>query len=462
MPHTSNTPARREHAIVIGGGIAGLLHAHVLGRHFERVTLIERDQVPDGPTPRAGAPQGHHIHVLLTHGYRVLTRYFPEFDELLDRHGAPRFDWTRDTAWFLAGDWIKNGESGTVSRLASRPLFEWAIREAVRARGNVRMISGHAVTGLRADPGHGGRVRGVETRAHGAGPHDPKTLDEATCTADLVVDASGRGSKVEDWLSALGYPCAPTIDVNAHLGYATRLFKIPEDHAADWTVLYVTGAPPDLPRAGALSPIEGGRWIVTLVGYNRDYPPTDETGFLEFANSLAAPNIYETIKHAEPLGPIRGYRRTANRTRKFESMPRWPAGFLCSGDAVCSLNPVYGQGMTNAARAAEVLDGFLADRKIKRSPLDARACANFQRRLAKANQIAFMLATADDFRWPETEGVPPRGLKLVHRYMDRVFRGTHRDADVTRRLISVVHFLLPPTALLHPRVLRGGKRERRR
>ena len=144
MPHTSNTPARREHAIVIGGGIAGLLHAHVLGRHFERVTLIERDQVPDGPTPRAGAPQGHHIHVLLTHGYRVLTRYFPEFDELLDRHGAPRFDWTRDTAWFLAGDWIKNGDKFSFTE--SCPDYDLpGLAQYARDRG-VRLI-GHNETG---------------------------------------------------------------------------------------------------------------------------------------------------------------------------------------------------------------------------------------------------------------------------------------------------------------------------
>ena len=131
---------------------------------------------------------------------------------------------------------------------------------------------------------------------------------------------------------------------------------------------------------------------------------------------------------------------------------------MCTGDAACTLNPVYGQGMTNAARAAATLDAFLADPRHRRRALDGPTCAAFQKQLARSNQAAFALATADDFRWPDTEGTPPRGIGLAHRYMDRVFKGTHRDFEVTRRLFAVVHFLSQPTALLHPRVLRGGRR----
>jgi predicted flavoprotein YhiN len=39
----------RDHAIVVGASMAGMLAARVLADTFERVTVLERDALPDGP-----------------------------------------------------------------------------------------------------------------------------------------------------------------------------------------------------------------------------------------------------------------------------------------------------------------------------------------------------------------------------------------------------------------------------
>jgi 2-polyprenyl-6-methoxyphenol hydroxylase-like FAD-dependent oxidoreductase len=177
--------------------------------------------------------------------------------------------------------------------------------------------------------------------------------------ADLVVDASGRGSRAPDWLAALGYPRPPETTVKAFLGYASRWYTTPPGWTADWQVLTVVATPPAGKRGGIIQTIDGHQWVVTLAGAARDHPPTDEEGFRTFARSLPSPELYQAIQQAEPISPIRGDRRTENRLRHYDRPGRWPAGFLVLGDAVCSLNPVYAQGMTVAALGALVLDRSL-------------------------------------------------------------------------------------------------------
>src|SRR4029077_18578506 len=181
--------------------------------------------------------------------------------------------------------------------------------------------------------------------------------------------------------------------VNSFQGYASRFYRPPAEFESDWKALYIQQAPPADPRGGLVIPVEGGRWHVSLVGGDGDYPPTDEAGFLAFARSLRSPALYEAIAGAEPLSRIAGHRATENRLRHYDRLGRLPDGVVAVGDAVCAFNPVYGQGMTAAALGAEVLDHWLGE-DWHRGP--GRGCV-FQRLLARATAAAWQLSVGADY-----------------------------------------------------------------
>lgn len=424
---------------MIGGGMAGLVAARVLTRHYERVTILDRDLLPAGPEPRAGAPQSYHVHVLLNRGWQILSAQFPELDAMLRAAGALELDWLAEVEWFTPFGQFPRESSPLRSRACTRALLEFSVRQCLLADPRVRVLAGLEVTGLEVA---GERVVGVQvSRRAGAG--EP-TADDLR--ADLVVDASGRASKALAWLAALGYPAPAETVIDAKLGYATRLYQLRGEQP--WKVLYVMGKPGENPRGGVVYAVEGGRHIVTLVGYGGVFPPTDEAGFLEFAANLPTPALREALADATPCSAIHGYRKTENRIRHFERLRRWPAGFVVTGDAACALNPVYGQGMTVGAIAATLLDATLRERPGEPPGL------RFQRRLAASNQGAFMTATSDDLRWPETVGKASPGLKVMHRLVDKIFVAATRHPDIQLKLMQVLHLVEPTRVLFHPSVLR--------
>jgi 2-polyprenyl-6-methoxyphenol hydroxylase-like FAD-dependent oxidoreductase len=431
-------------AVVIGGSMAGMLAARVLADHFARVVLIERDRFPAGPEGRKGVPQGRHVHALLMRGGAILEDLFPGLQDELGAAGAPRLDTIDDFAWFTTAGWAVRFPSGLETHGCTRDLLDWAVRRRVAAYPRIEFREECDVTGLLPDAAGTG-VAGVRLRARG-----PGAAAEEELRAGLVVDASGRSSRAPAWLQALGYPAVEETVINPFIGYATRCYAPPPGFQARWKVLLVGSALPEMRRGGGIVPIEGGCWLVTLSGAGRDYPPTDERGFLEFARSLRTPALYEAIKDAQPLGPIAGYRATENRWRRYERLARRPERFVVLGDAACCFNPVYGQGMSAAALAAMTLDGCLRAAR----PGDLRGVSRrFQRRLARTNARLWLLATGEDFRCRETEGGRPGPLtRLAHRYMDRVIlRATH-DGAVRMRLLEVLHLLRPAQALVAPRI----------
>jgi 2-polyprenyl-6-methoxyphenol hydroxylase-like FAD-dependent oxidoreductase len=266
-----------------------------------------------------------------------------------------------------------------------------------------------------------------------------------------VVVADGRNSRLPEWLAALGHEPPEETVVNSFQGYASRFYRPPAGFASDWKGLYIQQAPPDDPRGGVVSPVEGGRWLVSLLGGDGHHPPTDEAGFLAFARGLRSPALYEVIAAAEPLTPIAGQRATENRLRHYDRLGRFPDGVVAVGDAVCAFNPVYGQGMTAAALGAEVLDGWLREG----SP-DGRAGRGrvFQRRLARATAAAWQLSTGADYRFRTTEG-PPLGRvgRLTGCCIAGVMRASTRRPWLRRRQVEVLHLLRPPSALFGPGVL---------
>jgi flavin-dependent dehydrogenase len=457
--------SRQGHAIVVGASMAGLVAARALVDHFDRVTVVERDRLPDGPEVRSGVPQARHVHVLLLRGAERLESLFPGLDTQLDAAEAPLLDWTTDVWLFNYGAWKPHVRSGLTTHACSRALLEWTVRQRVAANANVEFLEQAEVTGLVADPS-GRRVAGVRLRSRGRPASEDEAEIDHVLSGDLIVNAAGRDARTAQWLEALGYPAPRETHVNSHLGYATRFYRPPEGHVADWKALVVVATPPD-PRGAVLMPIEGGRWIVTLAGSRGDYPPTDEAGFEAFLRSLPTPLLADTIARASPISGIVGYRRTENILRHYTRLPRSLEGFVSIGDAVCALNPVYGQGMTVAADAASTLDACLRD-QLRRPGADLTGLARrYHRRLAKVISDPWLLATGEDLRYPETTGAEPSlAMRIVRPYLDRVFIASREDAGAYRTVVEVVHLMKPPRSLFRPgivwRVLTSLIRGRRR
>jgi len=346
--------------------------------------------------------------------------------------------------------------------LGQPALFEGAVLRRLREVPGVTILDRHDVTSLLTSR-DARLVTGIALRPLGDAEGGQQRL-----AADLVVDASGRGSRAPAWLSDAGYATPTVTHVDPNLGYASRIYHIPEGFGADWKVVMLTSAPPSIPRTGYLFPIEDRQWMVGLMGAAGQHPPTDEDGFAAFTRSLRHPVIAEALAAAEPITPIRGYRGTANRLWRYERMRRWPERFVVLGDAVCAFNPIYGQGMSTAALAAETLDTCLREQRRRRGAdgshgtdeLDglARRC---QRRLARANADPWMLSTGEDLRYPTTTGMPVSAtIRLVHRYLDRVLAATTHDPTIADSFLQVVGLLTRSTSLFTPRVLIAAARAR--
>jgi 2-polyprenyl-6-methoxyphenol hydroxylase-like FAD-dependent oxidoreductase len=434
---------RGGHAVVIGAGLAGLMAARVLAGHVERVTVLDRDRFLDRPGFRPGVPQSRHLHVLLGRGLECLEQLVPGFEADLVAAGAPVVEGS-ESLWLNAAGWCRRYRSPIRLLGATRELIEWQARARVTALDNVEVLEGRETVGLLADRRRDA-VTGVRLGGRGG---------DGEVSADFVVDASGRSSRSPQWLAALGYQPPAETSINPLLGYASRQYRIPAGFQADWRMLVINAKPPGNPRAGALVPVEGGRWMVALVGAGRDYPPTDDAGFLDFAGGLRSRLLYEVIKDAEPLSPAYGYRQTDNRRRHFERLRRWPDRFVVVGDASCTFNPIYGQGMTVAAMTAVALDHSLR-RHRRRSEVDLDGLARrFQRQVARTNAGAWTMATSEDLRYPWTQGArPDLPTRIMHRYADRVLEVANGNPRVNTAFVNVVNLRDPPTSLFRPGVL---------
>ncbi|MFN8490686.1 MAG: FAD-dependent monooxygenase [Caldilineaceae bacterium] len=446
-----NTPATTnhatyQHAIVIGGSMAGLTAARVLTNHFAKVTIIERDSPPSADGYHPGVPQGRHPHILLGLGQKLLAEMFPGLFNQLLTNGAVPVNFGSEFQFFVGGGWAQPSAAKISGVGCSRPLLENAIYQRLAAHPSVQILHEKLVVGLTTD-GHGQRTTGVQMCER----HNP-TAPSTTLTADLVVDASGRDSHALEWLAGLGYTPPQETTINAFVGYSTRIYRRPAAFADTWKLLYVMPMYPHTPRGGIISPMEGDRWQVGLVGLNGDYPPTDETGFLEFARSLPTPRLYEAIKDAEPLSDPRGYRRAENRMRYYEKLPRYLENFLVTGDAVYAFNPVYGQGMSTAALASQTLDACL--RKQGKQSLDGLA-QRFQKALAGVAAGPWQMATGQDVRWPKTVGGHAADplTRIKQRYLDRVLAAMPHSAHVTEAFLYVNNMLKPPTSLFQPKII---------
>jgi 2-polyprenyl-6-methoxyphenol hydroxylase-like FAD-dependent oxidoreductase len=441
------------HAVVLGAGMAGLFAARVLSEFYGDVTVVERDRLPDSPIQRKGIPQGRHLHSFLSRGCQLLDQFFPGIlDELVDA-GAGVVDegdlsrvYTRIGPYGLNRSERFADPAALVFHLASRPFVEFHVRQRVAALHNVKFVDHHDVTAptvMARD-----RVTGVLLTNRDTG-------ERTALNADLVVDAMGRGARTPAFLETLGYGRPAEQRSVTNWAYSSQLLRIPAGAIAEKMVMISPGK--GLPRAALLA-YENDTWILTVGPSAADgEPPTNFAGMLSLAERCMPRAMLTGLRSAEPLGDVAIFRNTLGVWRRYDRMPQFPAGLLVIGDALCSLNPIYGQGMTMAALEALALQEYLRD--------GSEEPQRFFRAAARHIGPAWAMNQSND-RVPSSVG-RRRSLRtrLMIWTMNKARKAAERDIVLTERFYRVASLVDPPTRLLDPalvaRVIVGNLRRRR-
>ncbi|GLY28890.1 FAD-binding monooxygenase [Kineosporia sp. NBRC 101731] len=417
--------------------MAGLLAAAALHATFDEVMVLDRDIFPDEPGTRKGVPQGGHVHGLLARGRAALDELFEGLSAELIDQGAPVFDVQDDMQWWVDGRPLARGASGMFALVPSRSLLEFAVRRRVAALPGVRFLTDHTVTGLLATP-DGARCDGVQF-TDGRGPGSVEG-------ADLVVDATGRSARGRLWLERLGFPQAPQQRIETQVTYVTRRYRR-EPHDLDGLAGLSIGAYPGSTRSAFALAQEDDTWIVTITGRFGAVPPTDDAGMLDWVAHLDSPGIADIIRDAVPLSSPVKMRYPASTRVRYDRMDRFPAGLLIVGDALCSFNPVYGQGMTVAALEALLLKRLLEEGAKELSTeffLAAEALIDVPWSTVAATDLQFAETTGD------RSGLDPERVT----YLAHLRRAAVQDPELAGAFLRVAQLIDPPAALFAPEIAR--------
>ena len=426
-----------KHAIVIGASMGGLLAGRALADYYDEVTLVDRDALPLAREPRKGVPQGRHTHGLLARGREVLEELFPGFTAEMVAEGAMSGDVANDVLWFNHGFYLSNVHSELSGLAISRPMLENGVRRRVLQLPNVRIRQRCNVLRPICDRDHN-HVTGVEVA-----PRDGSDSVEMI-SSDLVVDASGRGSRSPSWLDALGYAKPREEQIKVNIGYKTRLYRRRSEDLHGKLGAIIAACRPDW-RFGVILAQEGERWTVSLGGYFGDEAAADDFGFIEFARSLPKREVFEVVKDAEPLGPILPYQFSTNQRRYYEELSRFPEGFVVCGDALCSFNPIYGQGMTVACTEALKLGECLT----KGSDGIGR---RFFRAAGRLINNPWQIAVGSDLQHERVEGKRTAQVRFVNWYIARLFQSANHDPVLATKFLEVANLTKAPSTLLSPAV----------
>jgi 2-polyprenyl-6-methoxyphenol hydroxylase-like FAD-dependent oxidoreductase len=425
-------------AIVIGGSIAGLIAARVVSDYFERVTVLERDEIEDRPVIHKSIPQGNHLHALLNGGQQVLSALYPGFTDDLRSLGANRITLGRDVAWYFPDGKAYN-PSGSLrepfdvdldGHCASRGLIEYAIRRRTQEVPRIHFETGKTVRDLICREG---RVHGV------------RCDNGQSFKAEMVIDATGRTSHAAQWLAAAGCSAPRDTTIGVDTAYSTANFRAPDWYDGE-SLVFISGPAPTYSRRGYIIRIENGALLVSLIGRFGDYPPTERETFLGFAGELHCDLAWRIIKDAEQLTPIAHHRFPVSVQHHYEELTI-PDRFTAIGDALCTFNPIYAQGMSAAARQARLLGEVLSEHLSQRHGADGIA-AKFYSRATELNSTPWNLAAGFDFSFPQTRGERPIGSEERARYFAVLDRLQADDSEIRRLMTEVFHLVTPLSALL--------------
>jgi 2-polyprenyl-6-methoxyphenol hydroxylase-like FAD-dependent oxidoreductase len=438
------------HAVVLGAGMSGLLAARVLADLFEQVTVVERDLLPDDARPRRGVPQARHVHVLLPRGGRIMEDLFPGFLAELTAAGVP-FSRDLGSIYFLVNghrffhsveaEHARRSPDEVAMCAPSRPFLESRALRRVRSLPNVDVLDGWEIAGLMTD-NRLSRVTGARIVSR-----DVSAVQRGV-PADLVVVSTGRSARTGAWLRAMGYAPPPEEVLAIDLKYVTQQVRFPEGSIDPLTALQV-GPTPERPTGVGACAQEDGNWVVTMAGYAGHHPPMEREAWLEFGEHFLPPEYAEALRAAEPAGDLHHHRFNANVRRRFDKLDRFPRGLLATGDALCSFNPIYGQGMTVAGIEALTMG------EVLRHGQDDLA-ARFFKAVAKPISEAWGFATGGDLAMPPeiVPGPRPLSLRAVNSYVDRVMTAAERDPVMAWRFFDVTGLDAPASLLFSPDSLR--------
>lgn len=426
-----------ERAVVLGGGMAGLLAARVLSDAYNEVIVVDRDELAGTTTARNGVPHGRHAHCLVARGQQILEELFPGVTQGMSDAGVTLGDFNGQIQWHFNGYKLAASDSGLVCVSSGRPILEEHVRNRVQAIPNVTFREGYDIVGLETTP-EGGRVIGarVQRRAQGSEPE--------VFVADLVIDITGRGSRMPAWLTELGYDAPPEDRIKVDLAYTTRHYRLKNGNPFTTDIAINQAGTPVCPRGVFCYLLPDGKTVeLSLTGVLGDHPPTDPDGFDEYVRSLPLPIHYEFIQEWEPVDdPVR-FKFPASVWRHYEALTRVPESLLVMGDAVCSFNPVYAQGMTVAGMEALTL------RKHLQIPGPLNAPAFFGE---IAGQIAgpWQFSAIADLGYPGVEGERTDQIRLVNQYVPAVLAAATMDPIVTDAFLRVAGLVEDPMSLMHP------------
>jgi 2-polyprenyl-6-methoxyphenol hydroxylase-like FAD-dependent oxidoreductase len=424
--------------------MSGLLAARVLADFFGTVTVVERDELPDEPTNRRGVPQGRHVHALLPRGAQILDELFPGILSELVAGGAPVWDDADLSKLYLCysgHEMLRSGKLAVDPKafamyMPSRPFLECHVRRRLQAIGNVTIQGGQDVAELISTRDRK-RVTGVRVIARDGGA-------QQELTADLGVDAMGRAAHTPAFLESLGYGRPVEDHIVMHTTYVSQPLRIPPGTLKE--MLSLISAAPGRPTGMFLFGYENDSWIFTVFGMVGHEPPRDLDGMLSLAREYAPAHLLAAVRAGEPLGPVVQHRMPSSQWRRYDKMRRFPDGLLVCGDAMCSFNPIYGQGMSVAA-----LDALALRDCLRGGVTDVRR--RYFRATAKSIGVAWQIAAGSDLAFPEVEGRRTPSMRMTSRLVDWVQAACESDAVVGGQFFRVTALVDAPARLLHPAFL---------
>ncbi len=428
-------------AVVIGAGMGGLMAAAALSDFFTNVVIVESDELPRQPALRKGVPQGAHVHTFLGFAVQAMDTLLPGLMEKLYAEGAVKIRRNYDIWFHDAWGPTPIRDVGLLTPSVTRPLLEHVTRERVLTETNVRMDDKTRLLVFEAGPV--GQVAGVKVKKDGA--------EGEIVPADLVVDCSGRGSRLPGWLQEQGYGAVPTMSLDIAMSYTSGLFRPPPELLDSKWACLMLAIPPAL-RAAYLTPVDGGFWLATMYGRAGDAAPRDHEGFVNWTQGLADPCIHERLVKAEPATKLRSYKFPKGIWRRFDKMDDFPNGVLPLGEVFTSFNPMYGQGISLAAGQALSL----------RQALQQCAECGSQRDLATLyfqgcediNATGWSVMETRDLAYSSTKGERPADIKERWRMGQAIRNLAEDDVDVHALSVRVTHLLEPPSSLQRPDIVR--------